>query len=80
MSSFGVNVDEIRWIITPYMVTFAIVTLPRTTCVRSSASRLYRASPSSRSALLCGLAWDQASMNLFRIVQALGAASSSRRR
>ncbi len=75
MSSFGVNVDEIRWIITLYMVTFAIVTLA-TNHLRHvfGLKRLYLAGLTvfTLGSLLCGLAWDQTSMNVFRIVQALG--------
>jgi DHA2 family multidrug resistance protein len=75
MSSFGVNVDEIRWVVTLYMVTFAIVTLA-TNHLRQvlGLKRLYLGGLAvfTLGSLLCGVAWDLTSMNACRVLQALG--------
>jgi DHA2 family multidrug resistance protein len=75
MSTFGVNVDEIRWVVTVYMVTFAIVTLATGHLAAVfGLKRVYLAGLAvfTAGSLLCGAAWDLPSMVAFRVLQALG--------
>lgn len=75
MASFGVNVDEIRWVITVYMVTFAIVTLATNHLAGVfGLKRVYLVGLAvfTVGSMLCGVAWDLTSLIAFRVLQALG--------
>lgn len=75
MAGFGVSVEQIRWVVTLYMLTFAIVTLA-TGALRGriGLKRLYLLSLAvfTAASLLCAAAWDLRSLSVFRVLQALG--------
>jgi MFS transporter, DHA2 family, multidrug resistance protein len=76
MASFGVDVDKAEWVITAYMLVFAVM-LPTSGWVADHlgykktyfmALLLF-----TFGSFLCGLAWNEDVLILFRIVQAAGA-------
>jgi MFS transporter, DHA2 family, multidrug resistance protein len=75
MAAFGVGVDQIKWVITAYGMTFAIFTM-LSTWLRSvvGAKNLYLSATIffTVASMLCGLAWNNDVMILFRILQAMG--------
>jgi EmrB/QacA subfamily drug resistance transporter len=75
MADFGVNVDEIEWVITGYMIAFACL-MPLTAWFRDRIGykMLYMASivVFTGGSLLCGIAWDLPSLIVARVIQALG--------
>lgn len=75
MADFGVNVDEIEWVITGYMIAFASL-MPLTAWFRDRIGykTLYMASIIifTIASILCGIAWDLSSLIVARVIQALG--------
>jgi len=75
MSDFGSNVDDIEWVVTGYMLAFAIL-MPLTGWLRNTIGHrmLYILSlvMFTAGSVLCGLAWNLPSLIFFRIIQALG--------
>jgi MFS transporter, DHA2 family, multidrug resistance protein len=76
MASFGIDVDKAEWILTVYLLVFAVM-LPTSGWVadhlgykRTYFSALFLFTLGS---FLCGLAWDENALIIFRIVQAAGA-------
>ncbi|HLP18177.1 MAG TPA: DHA2 family efflux MFS transporter permease subunit, partial [Bacteroidota bacterium] len=76
MASFGVDVDKAEWVITAYMLVFAVM-LPTSGWVadhfgykKTYFMALFLFTFGS---FLCGLAWNEDVLILFRIVQAAGA-------
>jgi DHA2 family multidrug resistance protein len=76
MASFGIDVDKAEWILTAYLLVFAVM-LPTSGWVadhfgykRTYFSALFLFTLGS---FLCGLAWDENALIIFRIVQAAGA-------
>jgi MFS transporter, DHA2 family, multidrug resistance protein len=75
MANFGATVDQIEWVVTGYMIAFAI-SMPATNWLKEAVglknvfifSLLFFCLGSA----LCGMAWDKDSLILFRIFQALG--------
>jgi DHA2 family multidrug resistance protein len=76
MSSFGVNVDTIQWVITAYMLASTIM-LPTSGWLADHVGykRVYILAlvGFTCGSLLCGLAWSTTTLILFRIVQGIGA-------
>jgi MFS transporter, DHA2 family, multidrug resistance protein len=76
MASFGIDVDKAEWILTAYLLVFAVM-LPTSGWVadhlgykRTYFMALFMFTLGS---FLCGLAWDENALIIFRIVQATGA-------
>jgi DHA2 family multidrug resistance protein len=76
MSSFGVSVDKVEWVLTAYLLVFAVM-LPSSGWIAdhfgykktySLALLLFTAG-----SFLCGMAWDEDALIIFRIVQGMGA-------
>jgi DHA2 family multidrug resistance protein len=75
MANFSATVDQIEWVVTAYMIAFAI-SMPATGWLQSRfgikvvfiASLVLFVFGS----VLCGMAWDKDSMIVFRVVQAVG--------
>ncbi len=75
MADFGVNIDDIEWVLTGYMIAFATL-MPLTSWLRDRIGyrTLYMASllVFTVGSLLCGAAWNLESLVGARIIQALG--------
>jgi DHA2 family multidrug resistance protein len=75
MSDFGVNVDDIEWVLTGYMISFASL-MPLTAWIRDRIGykTLYLSSlfVFTAGSLLCGLSPNLASLIVSRVIQALG--------
>lgn len=76
MASFGVSVDKVEWVITAYMLVMAVM-LPTSGWVadhfgfkRTYFLALFLFTFGS---LLCGMAWDENALIVFRIIQGAGA-------
>jgi DHA2 family multidrug resistance protein len=76
MASFGITVDKAEWVITAYMLVFAVM-LPTSGWIadhfgykRTYFLALFLFTLGS---FLCGLAWNENMLIIFRIVQASGA-------
>jgi MFS transporter, DHA2 family, multidrug resistance protein len=76
MATFGVNVDKVEWIITAYLLVFAVM-LPTSGWVADhfGYKRTYFAALFlfTLGSLLCGLAWNEDILIVFRIIQGTGA-------
>jgi DHA2 family multidrug resistance protein len=75
-ASFGVDIDKVEWVLTAYLLAFAVM-LPTSGWVadhfgykRTYFLALFLFTLGS---FLCGLAWDENVLILFRILQAIGA-------
>jgi DHA2 family multidrug resistance protein len=75
MATFGGTVVQIEWVITGYMIAFAI-SMPLTGWLRGvfGLKRVFIASMAlfGFGSALCGMAWDKDSLIAFRIIQAFG--------
>ena len=75
MSAFSVNTDSAEWIITAYMLSMGCVQ-PATgyLCDRFGTKSMYLFSllVFTIGSALCGMAWSNASMITFRVLQAIG--------
>jgi len=75
MAHFSATVDQIEWVVTAYMIAFAI-SMPATGWLQSrlGLKDVFIASLVLFvfGSVLCGLAWDKDSMIAFRIIQAAG--------
>lgn len=75
MANFGATVDQIEWVITGYMISFAI-SMPATSWLREvfGLKKVFLASLAlfCFGSALCGLAWEKDSLITFRVLQALG--------
>jgi MFS transporter, DHA2 family, multidrug resistance protein len=76
MASFGIDVDKAEWILTAYLLAFAVM-LPTSGWVADhfGYKRTYFMALLlfTLGSFLCGLAWDENALIIFRIVQAMGA-------
>ncbi|HEX3012478.1 MAG TPA: DHA2 family efflux MFS transporter permease subunit [Syntrophomonadaceae bacterium] len=75
MTVFGASLDDVKWILTAYTLTLgAIVPLTGFLLDSFGNKRIFMFSLITFTAgsLLCGLAWSNSSMILFRIIQAIG--------
>ncbi len=75
MANFGSTVDQIEWVVTAYMISFAII-MPAMNWLQKmfGLKSIFMTSlvVFCLGSALCGLAWDLDSMILFRIIQAIG--------
>jgi len=75
MANFGANVEQIEWVVTGYMIAFAI-SMPLTTWLGEvfGLKKVFIASLGlfCFGSALCGMAWDKDSLIAFRVIQALG--------
>jgi DHA2 family multidrug resistance protein len=75
MANFGATVDQIEWVVTGYMIAFAI-SMPVTTWLREvfGLKKVFIACLAlfCFGSALCGMAWDKDSLIAFRVIQALG--------
>jgi len=76
MDSFGVNINKIQWIITAYLLTMAIM-MPSVGWLshRIGNRRLFLVSLAifTAASALCGTAWNEDALILFRVLQGTGA-------
>ncbi|HSR11105.1 MAG TPA: DHA2 family efflux MFS transporter permease subunit [Thermodesulfobacteriota bacterium] len=75
MAAFGATVDKIEWVVTGYMIAFAI-SMPTTNWLKDliGLSKIFIFSMVffCIGSALCGLAWDKDSLVVFRVLQAFG--------
>jgi DHA2 family multidrug resistance protein len=75
MANFSATVDQIEWVVTGYMIAFAI-SMPATSWLQSryGIKEVFIASLALFifGSVLCGMAWDKDSMIFFRAIQAVG--------
>ncbi|MGA9405538.1 MAG: DHA2 family efflux MFS transporter permease subunit [Bacteroidota bacterium] len=76
MASFGITVDKAEWVITAYMLVFAVM-LPTSGWIADhfGYKRTYFLALSlfTLGSFLCGMAWNENALITFRIIQASGA-------
>lgn len=75
MAAFGTNVDRIKWVVTIYMISFAISTLVSHWLRQLFGLKvLFILSMGlfTFSSALCGLAWNTDTMVIFRAMQGIG--------
>ena len=76
MGAFGVNVSDIEWVVTGYLLAFGVL-LPSSgwLCNRFGCKRMYVAALAAFTvgSGLCGLAWNEDILVAFRILQGMGA-------
>lgn len=75
MSVFGVSLDEVKWILTSYTLALgAIIPLTGFLADVFGNKRVYifALSMFTVGSLLCGFAWSNTSMIVFRVIQAIG--------
>ena len=75
MSVFGVSLESIQWILTAYTLTLgAVIPLTGYLMDNFGCKRVYIFALGffTMGSLLCGLAWSNSSMIIFRVIQALG--------
>ena len=75
MANFGATVEQIEWVVTGYMIAFAI-SMPMTNWLVQvfGLKKLFIINMVffCIGSALCGMAWDKDSLILFRIIQAFG--------
>jgi DHA2 family multidrug resistance protein len=75
MANFGTTVDQIEWVVTGFMIAFAI-SMPATGWLREvfGLKKVFMASLAMfvLGSALCGAAWGKDSLIVFRIIQAIG--------
>ncbi len=76
MAAFGVSVDKVEWVITAYLLVFAVM-LPTSGWVADhfGYKRTYLVALFlfTLGSFLCGLSWDENALIFFRVVQGAGA-------
>src|SRR5512135_3247319 len=76
MAAFGVSVDKVEWVITAYLLVFAVM-LPTSGWVADhfGYKRTYLVSLFlfTLGSFLCGLSWDENALIFFRVIQGAGA-------
>jgi MFS transporter, DHA2 family, multidrug resistance protein len=76
MAAFGISVDKVEWVITAYMLVFAVM-LPTSGWIADhfGYKRTYFLALAlfTFGSFLCGLAWNEDALVFFRIIQATGA-------
>ncbi len=76
MASFGVNVETIEWVVTAYMMAMSVM-MPTVGWLGNTMGNknLYAVSLAlfTLSSALCGMAWNNDSLVLFRVLQGIGA-------
>jgi DHA2 family multidrug resistance protein len=75
MANFGTTVDQIEWVVTGFMIAFAI-SMPATNWLREvfGLKKVFMVSLAIfvLGSALCGVAWGKDSLIIFRIIQAIG--------
>ena len=75
MANFGTSVDQIEWVVTGFMIAFAI-SMPATSWLKEvfGLKKVFMASlvMFCLGSALCGAAWEKDSLIVFRIIQAIG--------
>lgn len=76
MAAFGVGVDKVEWVLTAYLLVFAVM-LPTSGWVADhfGYKRTYFAAVLlfTLGSFLCGMSWDEDALIVFRIIQGAGA-------
>ncbi|HEX9006322.1 MAG TPA: MFS transporter, partial [Bacteroidota bacterium] len=76
MAAFGVDVDKVEWVMTAYLLVFAVM-LPTSGWVADhwGYKRTYVAALAvfTAGSFLCGLSWDENALIVFRVIQGAGA-------
>jgi DHA2 family multidrug resistance protein len=76
MAAFGVDVDKVEWVMTAYLLVFAVM-LPTSGWVADhwGYKRTYFAAlfVFTLGSFLCGLSWDENVLIVFRVIQGAGA-------
>jgi DHA2 family multidrug resistance protein len=76
MAAFGVSVDKVEWVLTAYLLVFAVM-LPTSGWVADhfGYKRTYILALTlfTLGSFLCGMAWNEDALIAFRIVQGMGA-------
>ncbi|HUN66317.1 MAG TPA: DHA2 family efflux MFS transporter permease subunit [Bacteroidota bacterium] len=76
MAAFGVSVDKVEWVLTAYLLVFAVM-LPTSGWVADhfgyKRTYLFALLLFTLGSFLCGLSWDENALIVFRIVQGAGA-------
>ncbi len=76
MAAFGSDLDRIQWVLTAYLLVFGVM-LPTSGWVADhfgyKRTYFFALSLFTLGSFLCGLAWNEYSLIIFRIVQAMGA-------
>jgi DHA2 family multidrug resistance protein len=75
MANFGTTVDQIEWVVTGFMIAFAI-SMPATSWLKEvfGLKKVFIASLATFvfGSALCGAAWGKDSLIAFRVIQAIG--------
>ncbi|MCX6138885.1 MAG: DHA2 family efflux MFS transporter permease subunit [Ignavibacteriales bacterium] len=76
MATFGVDMDKVEWVITAYMLVFAVM-LPTSGWIADhfgyKRTYFWALFVFTLGSLLCGLAWNENMLILFRVIQGAGA-------
>lgn len=76
MAAFGVDVDKVEWVLTAYLLVFAVM-LPTSGWVADhfgyKRTYFYALLLFTVGSFLCGLSWDENALIVFRIIQGAGA-------
>jgi DHA2 family multidrug resistance protein len=76
MAAFGVSVDKVEWVLTAYLLVFAVM-LPTSGWVADhfgyKRTYLLGLFVFTFGSFLCGLSWDEDALIVFRIIQGMGA-------
>jgi DHA2 family multidrug resistance protein len=76
MANFGITVDKVEWVITAYLLVFAVM-LPTSGWVADhfgyKRTYFFALFLFTFGSFLCGISWDENSLIFFRVVQGAGA-------
>ncbi len=76
MATFGVTVDQIEWVMTAYLLVLAVM-LPTSGWIADhfgyKRTYVFALALFTTGSFLCGMAWSNTSLVLFRIIQGAGA-------
>jgi MFS transporter, DHA2 family, multidrug resistance protein len=76
MAAFGVSVDKVEWVLTSYLLVFAVM-LPTSGWVADhfgyKRTYFFALLVFTVGSFLCGLSWDEDALIVFRIIQGIGA-------
>jgi DHA2 family multidrug resistance protein len=76
MAAFGISVDKVEWVVTAYLLVFAVM-LPTSGWVADhfgyKRTYFFALLVFTIGSFLCGLSWDENALIVFRIIQGAGA-------
>jgi len=76
MAAFGIGVDKVEWVLTAYLLVFAVM-LPTSGWVADhfghKRTYMWALFLFTLGSFLCGVAWDENALIIFRIIQGAGA-------